>query len=91
MENIKTLNTTIPTYSEWHNNSSFYLCDVFVMCKDGETQYIKDVNLNYGLSTKELLLSKRGDLIEDYFFVKEILHVTRVRVTNEFPKNQQKP
>lgn len=64
----------MPTFEDWFNCQFPIKCKAEVICTDGTVQDINDCNLNYGFQSKAPIISKRGYLISDFFFVRTVIH-----------------
>jgi hypothetical protein len=71
----------IPTFDQWFNSSKQFYCDLAVLCKQGEIQYINDCIISYPLSCENKIprYVKNGYNVEDYFFVESVLFIESIR------------
>ena len=64
-----------PSFEDWIKMKGQCICTAFVLCTDGATQEIKECIFGYGLATKKEMITKRGYLVSDFFFVKRLIDI----------------
>lgn len=68
----------IPSFNEWVNSSTRFLCDVDVIRTDGEQQRIYGCSFSYNTNGTPRV-SKGWYMVQDYFFVDRVIGYSNFR------------